>query len=307
MVVERVRLQSEQHWRELPQRKIDLTASVIAAPLGLHPFVSPAQIYAEKSGRALPTRKETSVLTRGKRLEPLFLPLLRAKFPDYDIAPANEYLREPENQIGCTPDVYMYRPDGALVTAQLKTVGRGAYRRNWINGPPRWVVLQALTEAMLADAVEAIIVVMVVDEWSGFDEIEVVETIPRHPTSEARLRSIAREFRDAIAERRQPAFDFLRDAKLIAALWPETAAGKTVDLGADNELPALLDEYERLVAEITVGEQRKNAIAAEVRAKMEDAEVGVIGGWLITLRDVLRKAHQVKESKFRQLRIRRVE
>lgn len=64
MVVERVRLQSEQHWRELPQRKIDLTASVIAAPLGLHPFVSPAQIYAEKSGGAADAQGDERAHTR---------------------------------------------------------------------------------------------------------------------------------------------------------------------------------------------------------------------------------------------------
>jgi predicted phage-related endonuclease len=306
MVVERIRIESEQQWRELPQRRQDLTASVVAAPLGLHTWVTPAEIYAEKTGRGVPGKKVSSVLRRGKQLEPLFLPLLRQQFPDCRIEPADEYLREPENRLGATPDVYMHRPDGALVNVQLKTTGRTSFGKHWVDGPPLWVTLQALCEASLADAVESIVAVMVIDEWSALDTLELF-TVPRHATSEARLRTTSVEFWKAIAENRMPAFDYLRDAKLIAALWPKTVAGKTIDLGADNLLPVLLEEHEKIVGEIKSREERKDAIAAEVRAKMEDAEVGIIGGWLITLREVIRKAHAVKESKTRQLRIKRVE
>jgi hypothetical protein len=303
MVVERIRIESAQQWHELRRR--DLTASDVAAPLGLHPYKTPAQVYAEKTGRALPPKKSTNVLSRGKRLEPVFLPLLRDLFPNCRIEPADEYLREPENRLGCTPDVYLHRPDSALVTVQLKTAGRGAFARNWADGPPFWIMLQALTEASLANAVEAMIAVLVVDEWSPLDELEIF-TVPRHPASELRLRSTSREFWAAIAEQRMPNFDFLRDAKLIAALWPTTVEGKTVDLGADNRLPEVLSERERLIAEIKQREERKSEIEAEIRSKLEDAEIGLVGGWRVTLREVIRKAHQVKESTFRQLRISRV-
>jgi hypothetical protein len=303
MVVERIRIESAQQWHELRRR--DLTASDVAAPLGLHPYKTPAQVYAEKTGRALPPKKSTNVLSRGKRLEPVFLPLLRDLFPNCRIEPADEYLREPENRLGCTPDVYLHRPDSALVTVQLKTAGRGAFARNWADGPPFWIMLQALTEASLANAVEALIAVLVVDEWSPLDELEIF-TVPRHPASELRLRSTSREFWAAIAEQRMPNFDFLRDAKLIAALWPTTVEGKTVDLGADNRLPEVLSERERLIAEIKQREERKSEIEAEIRSKLEDAEIGLVGGWRVTLREVIRKAHQVKESTFRQLRISRV-
>jgi predicted phage-related endonuclease len=149
------------------------------------------------------------------------------------------------------------------------------------------------------------IAVLVVDEWSPLDELEIF-TVPRHPASELRLRSTSREFWAAIAEQRMPNFDFLRDAKLIAALWPTTVEGKTVDLGADNRLPEVLSERERLIAEIKQREERKSEIEAEIRSKLEDAEIGLVGGWRVTLREVIRKAHQVKESTFRQLRISRV-
>ena len=161
-MVEHIKIESAKQWHAL--RQCDLTASDVAAPLGLHPYKTPAQVYAEKTGRALPPKKSASVLSRGKRLEPVFLPLLRDLYPDCRIEPADEYLREPENRLGCTPDVYMHRPDGALVTVQLKTAGRGAFARNWADGPPLWVMLQALCEASLADAAEAIIAVLVVDE-----------------------------------------------------------------------------------------------------------------------------------------------
>ena len=122
-----------------------------------------------------------------------------------------------------------------------------------------------------------------------------------------RLRSTSQEFWSAIATFRMPNFDFLRDGKLIAALWPTTVEGKTIDLGADNLLPELLAERERLVAEIATKETRKIKIDSELRAKMEDAEIGLLGGWRITLREVFRRAHPVRESRSRKLHIKRVE
>ena len=109
--------------------------------------------------------------------------------------------------------------------------------------------------------------------------------MPRHAASEARIRSISVEFWQAIAENRMPAFDFVRDGRLIAAMWPNAIDGKTVDLGADNELPGLLSEHETLAAEIETREERKSAIESEVRSKMQDAQIGLVGRWRITLNE----------------------
>lgn len=304
-MVETIEITSEQQWMEL--RRVDLTASTVAAPPGLHPYVSAAQIYAEKSGRALPTPIETSVMRRGKRLEPLVLPLVRDKLPGCEVVPAHEYLRDPECRLGATPDAYIIRPGGELSTLQIKTVGRRTFKRNWVDGmPPLWITLQSLCESCLKDAAGSIVAAFIFDEWSAFDEVELFD-VPRHEASEQRIRNIAREFWAAIAANRQPAFDFLRDAKLIAALWPHEVKGKVVDLGADNELPMLFEERERIIAEIDAREQRQGAIDAELRFKMGDADTGIGHGWRITLREIIRKAHAVKESRYRQLRVARVE
>lgn len=281
-----------------------LTASDLAAAVGLNPHKTPAALYAEKEHQVPQTRRTSSVMRRGKLLEPIIVPLVQERFPEATVELAHDFLVDTEDHIGCTPDGYIHWPDGTYSTMQIKTVGRRTFKRTWANGVPDHVLLQALTEAMLAEAKTAVVVAFPFDEYSGFDEVELF-IIDRDERRERGIRGIAREFHKARVEKRPPAFDYANDSDLIAALWPEHTDGKSVDLNGDNELPIMLEARENLIAEIETRETQKIKIDAFIRAKMQDAERAVCGLWVITLRTIIRKAHQVRESRYRRLLVSR--
>lgn len=283
-----------------------LTASDVAPAVGLSDWKTAAQVYAEKARQVPPPRRASAVLNRGKVLEPIVAALVQQRFPEATVELAHDFLVDTDDHIGCTPDGYIHWPDGTYSTLQIKTVGRRAFKRRWADGVPEDVMLQALTEAMLAEAKNAIVAAFAFDEYSGFDEVELF-TVERNERRERGIRGIAREFHKAIVEKRPPAFDYGRDSDLVAALWPQHTDGKDIELGGDNELPAILEERAVLIAEIETREARKAEIDTIIRAKMQDAVRAFCGLWTITLRTIIRKAHQVRESQYRRLLVSRRE
>jgi len=131
--------------------------------------------------------------------------------------------------------------------------------------------------------------------------------VPRHPVAEDRILQAVADFWRDIDAGRIPQPDFSRDGALIRAMHNTTTPGKTVDLRSDNRLPSLLEERERLRERIRAAKDEEERIENEIRDKLSDAEVALVTGWRLTCKEITRKEHVVKETKFRQLRATREE
>jgi predicted phage-related endonuclease len=189
---------------------------------------------------------------------------------------------------------------GVLVNMQLKAVSRPTFERDWADEQvPLGYVLQTLAEGMLLDAGRSIVAALVIDTYSA--EL-VLRDVPRHAQAEARIREVARDFWSMIARGEQPAPDYTRDGEVIARIH-HAEPGKTIDLSGDNRIGEVLEQRElhRLLAKHA--SEAVDTLDNEIKAKLGDAEIGVLPGWKVTWKEEQRKGYTVAPSTRRPLKV----
>ena len=80
VIAERHTPATREEWLALRRR--DVTASQIAALLGVHPYVTPYQLWAEKTGKLIPVQDDNAVLRRGRLLEAVAVQMAAEEMPD---------------------------------------------------------------------------------------------------------------------------------------------------------------------------------------------------------------------------------
>lgn len=280
----------------LAMRRADVTASDIAAVFGLHPWRTPLQLWADKTGLDIET-PENAAMRRGRWFEDAVIAACRDAHPDWTIEKPGIYLRAPEYRIGATPDAV-----AGDVAIQCKTVAEQAFASQWADGPPIHYQLQTMTEAMLLGVSHAILAVLVISPY-GADYREF--DIPRHAAAEARILAAVPEFWAKIGRGETPKADYAADADVIAMLHAPDAAKPPLDLSTDNYLPTLLAEYETARAAASEADDQVTGLKAQIVEKLAGATMATLPGWRITNRIQSRKETVVKATSFPVLRITR--
>lgn len=301
MTVERIPITDREQWLGLRRR--DVTASAAAALLGVHPYQTPYGLAAEKLGWLSDQVAEKGAILRGNRLEAVVINEIAIARPDWQLARGDAYFRDPDARLGGTPDTYATDAEGRAGTVQIKTVADTIFARKWKQDGelvlPPWIAVQANVEAHLIGARWAAVGVMVVGH--GWD-LHIID-VPIHAGIIERVRSEVAAFWRMVDEGRLPDPDYARDGAAIARLYAESTAGARVDLSADNELPEILARREILKASVKAAGEELEAIDAQIRAKLGEAEVASLPGWLITAKTQHRKEYVVKAGTTRPLRI----
>jgi putative phage-type endonuclease len=281
----------------LALRKQDVTASDVAAVFGLHPYRTPLQLWADKSGVDMATA-ENAAMRRGRWLEDAVIAACQDEHPDWNIVKPRVYVRAPAYRIGCTPDAIA---DNVVV--QCKTVAASIFRTQWQDGPPAHYQLQALTEAMLMAAERAVLAVLVTSAFGAdYHEFDV----PRHPAAEAKILEAVPGFWRTIERGEAPKAEYAEDYDLLAKLHaPDDALGP-LDLSQDNYAGALLLERERLMAEKSAAEKRLDEIKGELVEKLRGHTVAALPGWKISHKIQHRKETVQKASSFPVLRVQKI-
>jgi len=303
MKTEIIPIASRTEWLKL--RTQDVTASDVAALFGLHPYKSALQVYADKTNRTK-GRADSAVMHRGRILEAGAPIALQEDYPSWRIEKANHYWRAPELRIGATPDylrvfepVNMESvPDEPL---DVKTVLPQIFERDWADGPPLAWQLQVLTQAMLMGASRGWLAVLI-DNYAK--DLEIYEVTVHAAAWDKIVERVAKFWRDVEAGT-MPEADYTKDGGILGELFPPRTS-LAVDLSGDNELPALLDERERLKAELKQTDARIDAIDAEIVHKLNSSEEGRLSGWKITNKMQHRKEYTVKATSFPVLRVTRL-
>jgi predicted phage-related endonuclease len=301
-MIEEIPITSPEQWQAL--RAKDVTASVVAALFGVHPYLTIGQLYAQKKQLMLAT-VSNAAMRRGNRLENLVAQEVAEKHPTWVINKATSYFRDPDLRLGATPDFFI-NPDsedqrGIL---QVKTAGQSVFKRHWREGPPLWILLQVATEMHLTGAQWGMVAVMPVGEWSDFS----VETyhVERHQGVIDRIIQATKMFWHAFDHDAVPTIDYERDNELISLLYPAETPGKTLDLSYDNRMRELLIQRQHACAALKVTEEMRDTLETEIKAKIGDAERVLVPGWNVTLKLQHRKAYTVKETSFRRLNIKQI-
>jgi predicted phage-related endonuclease len=300
-MIERRPVVDREQWLEW--RKQDVTASRVGALFGVHPYETALRLYAEKRGVEFPN-EDNKTMRRGRWLEPAVATAVEEERPEWQLKAPKVYLRDPDLRLGCTPDYFIDGDPRGLGVLQCKTVASSVFQHDWHGGSeiPFWIVLQTLTECMLADAAFGVVGALKVHEHDM--EIAILD-VPRHADSELKILVAVRNFWRNVATGLEPDPDFARDADVVKLLTPRETPGKQIDFSRHNELPAMLAERAELLRKMGAAEDRCDEIETEVKHLMGDAEfANGLPDWRITYKVQERKEYLVKARSPRVLLIR---
>lgn len=296
-MIERRRIVDPRDWQSW--RAENINASEIAAVFGLHPYLTPLELWADKSGVDM-GRNDSGPLRRGRIMEPSVAAAVALERPEWRLEKCTDYFVDKRARLGATPDFWIHGDPRGLGVLQAKTVAEGQ-KKKWEEDEqaPFWITLQNVQELMLTEVAFGATAALFI----GYNlDVKIYET-PRHAPAEKRIRDGAREFWKHIESGQQPPADLDRDAAVLAALYPHEHEGLSVDLSGDNFLPVELQRRADLKARIKADEEAVERIENDVRVKLGHAETGFAKGWRITWKAQTRKATYQPESTSRVLRV----
>lgn len=276
----------------LAERKTGIGASDSAAILGVSPWRSPVEVWADKTGLAEPADAASEAAEWGLRLEPVIAQALAERTGrDVVCRPAFQVVRHPLLPwLFCTPDAE--DTDGRVV--QIKTCS--AYKASeWRDEPPLQYQVQVQHELEVLDRDEATLVVLIGGQTLRYFDVA------RNQPFIAALRMRLEAFWLCVQERRMPTIDStLCTAQALARLHPQDN-GESLFLDADAA--NLVAQWEAAKAAAKEAEDRKRLAENQLRAAIGDASFGVLpSGEMLSMLTQTRKAHAVQESTYRVLR-----
>lgn len=277
-------------WQEA--HNLGIGASEVATVLGLNPWKTRLQLWAEKTGRTPPDETNNREAAEwGLLLEPVV---------------ADRYMRQTERVLErmgvllrsnvhpwalATPDYWCVDIDGP---AQIKTTS--AYRlKDWAEGPPETVRIQVHAEMLVTGAARATVGVLVGGQrfmWADVDRDEVLMQ---------RIIDAGREFWQMVQDDEwpDPTED---DGQLVTAMYPEAVPHLETRLPEEAvEWDQQLTEAKRQLKHWTAVKERYEAA---LKLAIGDATIALMpdGSGYYTFQNQHRSEHTVKASDFRVLR-----
>lgn len=257
-------------------RKLDVTASVIAALVGEHEFTTRFELWNLKAGRLDTDPEESAAMKRGRLLEPVAVELIREMHPAWDIVhntgPDVVYFRDTDARIGATPDVIAIDPDRGPGVVQIKSVESTTFRRKWLQEdgsvePPLWIALQAMTEAYLTGSAWAAVSPLVVGHGV---ELEVID-VPLIPAVVDRLKAESLDFWASVERGQEPPADYRRDAAAIDRLFRRGGEDDAVDFIGRDDVEDLIATRKSKKTAIAEASADVEAIDAQIKHMMGGA------------------------------------
>jgi predicted phage-related endonuclease len=280
---------SEEEWLEL--RRETIGASESGALLGMHPWKTYAQLWAEKCGR-VQQRAATPAMFLGRLLEPVAIEVLKKERPDWEITAnvigkGGRFYRDLERGLSCTPDAF-FTSEGQHGIVQIKAVDTDVFRSTWlVDGavqPVLYSVVQAMLEMNLTGVDCAYVAPFVIDHGPKMPIVE----IPFHAGTIEWLEKEAVEFWRLVAGRIPPVFDYRRDGRLISDLYPGET-GEIISLDGRDDLVEMIDEDESLKSLIKETELRREIIKNRFKEELKESSAATYHGSVIATRKIVHK------------------
>lgn len=296
MTVETLIPGSRAQWLDL--RKTTIGASEVAALVGAHPWLTPYQLWARKSG-LVPEAEETPAMRRGRILEAVAIDFLREERPDWVVKanpiPGGVIYRDPDTGLSCTPDALVRGADvesrvAGFGTCNIKSVEPHIFGRTWVRDgvseAPLYVAIQVIQEAMLTGASWACVGALVVGH--GID-LHLIG-IDLHQGLMARIRKEAADFWRRVRENDPYEPDYMRDGDVIKGLYADDDGGM-IDLSGNERVSKLVARHialKEIENSSYSARKEREIIDPQIIEALGNAQSGTINGLLIEAKTVHR-------------------
>lgn len=281
-------------WYEL--RRDTVSASEVAAILGLSPWVSAFDLWWEKR-TGQPSQAETRAMARGKRREHAIREDFCDEHPEFHVAPVGLVRNDGRPWQTCTPDALVYEYGGPQFTAvfdfdaepvavlEAKTDGGGG---GWGDDGSDEIPVYYRTQVLWQmDCVGVGVAYLPV--WHGFGYREYA--VEYHEADVLIMRAAAEEFLTSVREDRQPDVDSHKaTGRRLRKLHPDL-----VDDWAP--VPAsYLRQYQTAAKLKRAAEDRMRLNEHRIRRAMGDAAEGRVDGHKAVTRSIYEVAEHVRKA-----------
>jgi predicted phage-related endonuclease len=310
MTVERVPITDDAAWHAARLKYIG--ASEVATVMGLSPYSSAAELFAEKKGLR-PPRMNSALMDRGRWAESAVFQALADRRPEWIVQRAKVHVIDRERRLAATPDGFAQAADrDGIGLVQAKSVSLSYFRDHWLlpesDGdlygdvviPPAYRV-QTITERMLCCTDWAVLAVLITAE---FDWHFRLFDIDPDPVLEDQICTAVDKFwRDYLDVNIMPPFELPADVELIKHLYGEDD-GTEVDLTLDNRALVCVEELTETKKALKRLEHKEESLKGELLAKLKNATYGRLADQRrLSARTQHKRAYAVGPKSFRVLRV----
>lgn len=286
------------------RRRRSIGGSDAPAVLGVSPWRSRWQVWAEKCGLSEPEEIDAEMRYWGHALEPVVIARLCEEM-GCEVVPVEEHIVSSEHKhMACHPDAVVHHPDyPGIGVVDVKTA---MHAEDWDEEPPLHYQVQIVHNMIVTGAKWGVLACLLYGRRFRYcvfvrEEVEGAEGDVRvSPDFERHLIETERSFWENVELGEPPSEIRPADLPVVAQHY---AAQRPEVVALPPEAEALDDEYADCTAEIKRLEQRREAIKAELATLIGQNTAGTMsngGTWKWTT--VNRKAYEVEAKTITSLR-----
>lgn len=248
--------ESKEHWLKLRHKNVNSTE--VSCLYGCNPYQSEFELYHHKRSADIPSIEESEPMKWGSRLQDAIAYGVAADQGWKNPRPMKEYMYLSGVQLGSSFD-FMVNDEEIL---EIKNVSERVYAKQWTDdeAPPH-IELQVQTQMLVSGARKTYICALV-----GGNSVKIIERKFMPSVGESILKKVAHFW----SRTDEPKVDFERDSEFIKTLYQDSVEGKIIS--GDETMLMLAQRYNALISQISLAEQQKKAVQAQLLMLAGDAE-----------------------------------
>ena len=275
-IIADTRKMSHADW--LRMRKIGLGGSDCAAAVGLSRWKSPFQLWSEKTDRIIPSKAGEAAYW-GSQLESLLRAEVAKRMPEAEVRECPFFLRSKEHPyMLANLDGYIKNPDGSFSVLEIKTANAYAAVQDWESGLPIEYYAQVTHYMAVTGMQSAYVAVLLGGNTFEIQKIDRDEDMIQH------IVQMEDQFWNEYMLKDIPPAATAKDNEFLGQLYPKAEKEKQIELPA--EAMSVLTDYERATHDLTLAKEAKEEAEAKLKKYLGDAEVGTIGNYKISWKNV---------------------
>ena len=252
------------HWLEL--RQPNLNSTEVSALFGINPYCTLFELWHRKKENLTVEFEGNERTTWGNRLEESIAKGI-AEDNQWKIRKMSEYKYDTDLKVGSSFDYAVGEKDHL----EIKNVDALVFRDGWLvedgelEAPPH-IEMQVQVEMAIGEFSHNYIGCLV-----GGNSIKLMKREPDEKVIMAIYKKAA-QFWNSIAENKEPAPDFSRDADTIKRLYAQAKPGKVFDARGNADVQGFADRYKDLSARKKEIENQIDEVKSHLLVTAGDAE-----------------------------------
>ena len=286
-IIADTRKMNHQDW--LQMRKAGIGGSDCAPAVGLSRWKSPFQLWSEKTGRIIPAKAGEAAYW-GSVMEPILRAEVAKRMPEVEVHECPFFLRSKEYPFMLANiDGYVKNEDGSFSVLEIKTANAYAAVQDWQSGLPIEYYCQVMHYMAVTGMSSAYVAVLLGGNQFEIQKIDRDEDMIQH------IIQMEERFWNKYMLKDIPPEATSKDNEFLGQMYPKANTEKQIELPAEAQ--EILASYEKANHDLALAKEAKEEAEAKLKAFMSDAEVGVIGNFKISWKNVSTTRLDSKKAK----------